>query len=449
MLPVERLRHFIQQNNLFENPDRILLAVSGGKDSVLMVHLFKALKVEFGIAHCNFCLRGNESDGDELFVKQLAETVKVSFHSIRFNTESYAKKQSISIQMAARDLRYNWFEEIRTTFAYNHIALAHHQNDTIETVLLNLVRGTGISGLHGILPKRGNLIRPLLFLASQEIEEIIDFENILFREDSSNQSTKYSRNKIRHEVIPRLKEINPSLEETFIANGHRFSELEILLTDKVEQLREDLFIESGKGIYELGIDKLKNLKPLRLLLFELFKPFNFRENVLEDLIASWDGQPGKTFESHTHVILLDRQKLILTKKPDEVIDEVLLISGEEEAEWNNLMIKIKTVQIQELNIQTDKRYAFIDEDKVMFPVKVRSWKEGDFFYPFGLKGKKKISDFFTTQKIPLTSKKNIPILENGNGDIIWIAGYRTDERYKVSEHTIKVIIFELINNNGE
>ncbi len=441
MLVLNRFHSFIKQHSLFKSEDRILLALSGGRDSVLMAHLFKQSGFNFGIAHCHFNLRKHEADADEQFTSNLASELEAPFFSTRFNTESYAKKHRISVQMAARDLRYSWLEEIRNDFGYQYIALAHHQNDTVETMLLNLTRGTGIAGLHGILPKRDRLIRPLLFLNRDEITEIIRLENISFRDDSSNNSSKYARNKIRLEVIPKLKELNPKLEETFEANRGRFAELEILLNERLAELKQSLFKEITKERFQIELASLKKLHPLKTLLFGLFHPYGFTEPVLHDLIKSWNGQPGKIFESHSYQLLLDRRHLILSKKSSVEKPEIQINASTNHIEWNKQHFKIHITSIENFTLQKTPNLAQVDFDLLKFPLKLRSWKSADVFHPLGMKGKKKLSDFFTGQKIPLNLKNDIGILEDGTGEIIWIAGFRLDDRFKTSLNTKKVFIF--------
>src|ERR1017187_10418267 len=245
---LHRLLDFIKKENLFLTKDKILVAVSGGIDSVVLCELFHQATIKFGIAHCNFKLRDKESDGDEIFVKALAKKYDVPFYSKSFDTALYSKENGISIQMAARDLRYSWFEEIRIKEKYQYIAVAHHQNDVVETVLMNLIKGTGIAGLHGILPKKDKIIRPLLFATREEIEAFAKENKLKFREDSSNQSDKYLRNKIRHQIIPVMKEINPSLESTFADNINRFKLAEALLNKRIDQIREFRFKYQGNQI---------------------------------------------------------------------------------------------------------------------------------------------------------------------------------------------------------
>lgn len=442
---LKQLHVFIEENTLFFPQERVLLAVSAGRDSILMAQLFKNAGFNFGIAHCNFKLRGTESDQDEQFTKNLAQELDVPFYCIEFDTQAYADDRHISIQMAARDLRYTWLEKIRTDYQYQYIALAHHKNDVIETMLLNLTRGTGISGLHGILPKKGKLIRPLLFLNRHEIDIAVQDEGYVFREDSSNLSVKYSRNRIRLEVIPVLKELNPSLEHTFEANRKRFSELEILLDIRIQEARKQAFKELNEDEFEISIAELKRLNPLNLLLYGLFHPFGFSEPVLTDLSNSWDGKPGKIFQSTTHQILLDRKRIILSKRYSKLIEDVLLDRPERSIIWNEREFKGNILPIDQFVLNKNGDIAQLDFDLLEFPLKIRSWKNGDYFHPLGLSNKKKISDFFVDQKILLNHKKDIGIIENKNGDIIWVAGLRIDERYKITANTKKVFIFEQLD----
>lgn len=443
MLPTERFNHFISQNDLFSHHDRVLAAVSGGMDSVLMAHLFKAAGFNFGIAHCNFQLRGKDADADQQFVQELASQLNVPFHTINFDTRAYAADKKISIQMAARDLRYQWFQKISQQSGYAYIALAHHQNDGIETILLNLTRGTGIAGMHGILPKNGKLVRPLLFLNREEIADIIESNGLAYVEDSSNSSAKYARNKLRLEVIPKLKELNPALEETFEHNLEHFRNLEILLEDKLGELRKELFEQHGNEIH-LSIDAVKKLHPQQLLLFGLLQEFGFNEATVKDMTLSLDKHSGRFFGSDTHTIVLDRQKLILIEKGQEAIAEIKIEQMTTEARYGNYQLNILHDD-SPLIIKDNPLAASIDTDLLIYPLTIRAWQQSDHFYPLGMKTKKKLSDFFIGEKVPLYEKKQIPLLVNGNGDIIWIGGYRPDERYKVSAKTKKVTIFELVN----
>ncbi len=442
MNALNRLIPFIKQHALFLPEERILLAVSGGRDSVFMAHLFNEAGFNFGIAHCNFSMRGEESKKDEQFTSDLAAELDVPFFSTTFDTLEYSKQHHISIQMAARDLRYQWLEEIRSDFDFQFIAIAQHQNDVMETILLNLTRGTGIAGMHGILPKKGKIIRPLLFLSRDEINKIVADKALIYREDSSNKSTKYARNKIRLEVIPVLKELNPSLEETFEANRKRFEELEILLEKRVKEIKLDLFKEIKPDEYEISLKGLKALDPMGTLLFGLFHPFGFSETVLHDFKRSWNGEPGKVFSSASYDLNLDRNKVILTKRKSNVRDAEYVKAAKTSLKWNKKTYEGDVVSKDHFTLRNQASVAQLDLDLLKFPLILRKWNNGDRFQPLGIKGTKKLSDFFIEQKVPLSRKKDIGILENGNGDIIWIAGFRIDERYKITANTKKVFIFE-------
>jgi tRNA(Ile)-lysidine synthase len=442
MLPVKRFIEFIEQNNLFGHDSKILAAVSGGMDSVLMARLLKSAGFNFGIAHCNFQLRGEESLSEQEFCNTLAEQLCVPFHTANFDTLNYVADKKISTQMAARQLRYKWFEQIRQQSGYSVIALAHHQNDAIETILLNLTRGTGIAGLHGILPKNGSLVRPMLFLNRDEIQEIVEKSGIAYVEDSSNASVKYARNKIRLEVIPRLKELNPALEQTFENNLTHFRDLELFLEQRLTELKKKLFIPHGEEIHLLLSD-LKKLEPKRLLLFKLLQEYGFNETIIDDLIPALDKHPGKIFETTGFKLILDRDKLILTKNNQHRHEPKLINKNEREVDYDGYKLTLLH-EDSPLIVKNNPMAVSIDADLLVYPLTLRAWQQGDYFYPLGMRSRKKLSDFFIDQKIPLHVKEEIPLLINGNGDVVWIGGYRPDERYKVNDNTKKVTIFELV-----
>lgn len=441
MLPLAGFNRFAEKNHLFTKQSKILTAVSGGMDSVLLATLLHAAGYQIAIAHCNFQLRGDEALRDQNFCKALAEKLGVPFFTTEFDTVGYAAANKVSIQMAARDLRYQWFEQIRQQNGYDIIALAHHQNDSIETILLNLTRGTGIAGLHGIKSKNGHLVRPLLFMSRADIADTVKWNKLNFVEDSSNESIKYARNKLRHEVVPKLKELNPNLEQTFQDHLQHFNELEELLEMQLNTLREKLLI-SHKNETRLVIAEIKKLKPLHLLLAGLLKPYGFNTTTINDLIDSLDKHPGRKFDSAGYSLIVDREDLIilrLTNKSevDSNIEEI-----DTDSSFGKYNFKISyTHPPFEIDKNSDK--AAIDAGLLSYPLTIRNWQQGDQFYPLGMKVRKKLSDFFIGLKIPLSHKKRIPILVNGNGEIIWIVGYRVDDRYKITAGTKKISIFEV------
>lgn len=441
MLPVKRFTDFIKKHRLFTRDSNLLVAVSGGIDSVAMVHLLHTAGYKLAIAHCNFQLRP-EADADQAFCNKLAHHYQTPFYPAWFNTEHYAAERKISIQMAARELRYEFFEQVALRENFTCIALAHHQNDTVETILLNLTRGTGIAGMHGILPKNGNLVRPMLCFTRSEIEQIVAENQLEYVEDSSNASVKYARNKIRHQVIPSLKELNPSLEQTFENNIRHFKELEQLLELKVEEVRQKLFTHNGMEI-RIAIDDVKQLVPQRLLLFKLLQSYGFSQNQVDDIIASLNKHAGRKFETpFGFMLVLDRGALILTKKIQEIPS--LYIEDTDSALLHGAFKLNISKSDEPVVIKNNRLAVAVDTALLQFPLLLRYWRNSDHFYPLGMKGKKKVSDFFIDQKIPLHLKKTIPLLINSNGDVVWIAGYRPDERYKVTDKTKKVTIFELL-----
>lgn len=440
MLPLQQFRDFIEQHQLFASGNRILLAVSGGKDSVLMLHLFKAIGVDIGVAHCNFNLRADEAQRDEHFVALLASNLGLPFYVTHFETKKYALQHKISTQMAARELRYNWFEEIRSTQGYDYIALAQHQNDAVETVLINLVRGTGISGLHGILPKRNKLIRPLMFLNRQHVEEIVEENNIGFVEDSSNLSTHYTRNKLRLQVVPHLQEINPYLEKTFAENMARFAEIETFLNLEVQRLQTRILNERTDGIY-IDLNEIAQLNPQKLLLYELLKPFGFSENVVQEILDSLKALSGTHFFSASHQAIINRNDLVIVEKDVAVIANQFIHPETTSIVFAN--DEITMAFSTTVKFDTDVNMAFVNADKLIYPLVLRKWQNGDKLIPLGMRNPKKVSDYFIDEKVPLHLKNTTPILVNGNGEIVWIVGMRQDNRYKLTPATKKVAIFEL------
>ena len=438
---------YIKNENLFATSEKILLTVSGGIDSVVMCQLFYEAGLKFGIAHCNFQLRGTESEEDEKFVKQLANWYKVPFYSNLFDTTAFAESKNVSIQMAARELRYSWFEEIRKKEKYKYIATAHHQDDSIETFFINLIRGTGIAGLHGILPKQRTIIRPLLFATKNKIIEFAAIAKLRYREDSSNASDKYLRNKIRHQIIPVLKEINPSLEKTINDTIQRLKNVEQIYYSQINFYR-GIVMEKEKKYEIIPKRHFSMLNPLETYLYEFLKPYNFNLSTVKEIILGRSGVSGKQFFSSTHRLIIDRDKLIIDIKSDVQRPMSDLISpikkNQKEIVFDETKLNFKTItKPANYTLQTTNYIASLDFDKLVFPLDIRKWKKGDSFYPFGMKGKKKLSDFFIDNKVPLNQKENTWLLTSA-GEIVWIIGMRIDERFKVTDKTKKIYFAELV-----
>ena len=436
------LQSFLYQENLLQENNRILLAVSGGIDSVCMFHLFREAGYSIAIAHCNFSLRGEESDQDEIFVQNLAEKFDIPFFNVKFNTTEIAEKEGISIQMAARDLRYDWFEEIRKKYEYDFIAIAHNKDDVIETFLINLTRGCGLKGLTGIKPIKGKIIRPLLFAFRHEIIQFMSENGLEFREDSSNKSVKYSRNLIRHEIIPLFEKLNAGFKETMIENVLRLKESEIVYLENIKNKKENFLIEKDKQLI-LEIEELKQLNPITTYMHEFLRPFGFSHTQISDIIHSLDGISGKKFISLTHRLIKDRTQLII---------EEISLANKKTYEINDMYesiehpIKLKLKEINrtyDFKVLRDKSTGSFDLDLIEFPLTIRKWNKGDYFMPLGMSNLKKLSDFFIDNKLSISEKENVWIIESAN-KIVWIIGYRIDERFKVTDKTTRILQIDLL-----
>ncbi|MFO7827152.1 MAG: tRNA lysidine(34) synthetase TilS [Bacteroidales bacterium] len=431
---------FIELNDLCLKDDKILLGVSGGIDSIVMMHLFRILGYNIAIAHCNFQLRGDESDQDEEFVARLAENYQIPFHAARFNTEEIAEKEGISIQMAARDLRYEWFDELSLNNNYNYIAIAHNKNDLIETFLINLSRGTGIKGLTGIKHKSGKIIRPILFASRDAIEKFCHDNNFEYREDSSNQTTKYSRNLIRHEIIPAFESINPSFIDTMVDNINKLKDTEEIYAKNIKTAFTHTTSEKDQKIY-FSIDKIKALEPIETYMFEFLSPYGFSVSQINDIISSLEGISGKQFFSPTHRLIKDRSDLILEEISFTQPKQYFIDDGTEQINIPSELSFKRIEKQDDFSIKTDKNIAQLDYHKLEFPLTLRKWNKGDYFMPLGMKNLKKLSDFFIDNKISIADKENIWILESGN-KIAWIVGMRIDERFKITDTTSQILEIE-------
>ncbi len=437
-------RTFIEQHRLCDKQQQIMLAVSGGIDSVVMTDLFCNSGYSCAILHCNFGLRGGESDGDEAFVRTLAAGYEVPVFIKHCETEEYAEDHGISIQMAARELRYAWFEEIAEQDDGHLIATAHNLNDSVETVLLNLSRGTGIKGITGIPLVNEKTIRPLLFATRKEITDYARSRSLQYREDSSNASKKYQRNKIRHDLIPLFEELNPSFIRTMRDNIQRFGESYTIYKEHVMRTREEIFAKKENHI-EMKVDSIKKLEPISSWLYELFSEFGFTMDQCLNIEKILDADSGKQFISPTHRLFRDRDTFLLYKTEKFVFERYYIDSPESKAALPFSM-DIEVMDRQDLSqVPSSGAIACLDLDRLNFPLILRKWQHGDYFYPLGMDQMKKVSDFFIDNKIPVPVKERTWILTSGN-KIVWIMGLRIDNRFRITDKTRRVIRMQLYEN---
>jgi tRNA(Ile)-lysidine synthase len=424
---------FNRKKHLACSTKKVLLAVSGGIDSVVMCELFYQAGFPFAIAHCNFQLRGDEADKDEKFVLALAAKYNAEFFAKKFDTQNYAAGKNISVQEAARELRYNWFEKLKHEKKMMFIATAHHLNDNIETILFNFIKGTGIRGLRGIKERNGNIIRPLLFATRNEIENFSRENNLQWREDDSNINDKYTRNKIRHQIIPLLKEINPSLEHTIAERIELLTQIENQYERELANSNKQLFLARGNDVY-ISLAKLAKTKNAKTVLFEYLKNYGFTAAQAADVLLAINAAPGKEFISKEARLIRERKFFILTSLANKKFSIQFLHRGDSETKAGDKKISIqRTGPIAEKNQNTN--VVLVDEAKIEFPLVVRKWKAGDYFYPFGMgMKKKKLKKFLTDIKIPVHEKEDVWIIES-NKRIVWVVGYRLDERFKIATGT--------------
>ncbi|MFC0604450.1 tRNA lysidine(34) synthetase TilS [Winogradskyella pulchriflava] len=436
---LKQFRKHIDIHFGFLKESRIIIAISGGVDSVVLAHLCKALNLNFALAHCNFNLRGEESNADEDFVLELGEELDVEVFVQNFDTQDYADKNKRSIQMAARELRYDWFAELAKQLQFDYILTAHHADDNLETFLINFTRGTGLNGLTGIPEINANIARPLLPFSREIIEAYAKANNINWREDSSNSSRKYLRNKLRHEVIPILKEINPNLLDSFKTTLENLNDTADIVDDSLVRIEKKATKSIDKNGVTFKISKFKKLSNPKAYLFEVFKDYGFTE--WNDVVDLLDAQSGKQVFSSTHRLIKHREYLILTDLcHSEQSEESLIIKKSDKSIETPLGILFFD-EADAIKINTSST-IYLDRDKLNFPLELRLWKAGDVFCPSGMKGKKKISKYLKDEKLSLVEKENTWLLTSNN-DIVWVVGMRADERFKVTEQTKRILKVKL------
>lgn len=438
---VEQFLKYLHQEKLFDSSQRILLAVSGGADSMLMLHLFTHAGFPVAVAHCNFGLRGDESNGDEQFVADYCDQHNLPFFVKQFNTEEFAQQEGISIEMAARELRYAWFDLLLDRHGYHYLATAHHQDDVIETFLINLSRGSGIKGLSGIQPKSGTIIRPMLFTNRLEIMEYCQRLSIAYRTDSSNQDTVYKRNLIRQQIIPLLEQVNPAFRRNALKTIGNLHETGLLFQQRMSEIKAFVYSEDDQGAV-IHIDKLQTLSPLRTILFELIREFGFQAEQVDDIIDSLNKESGRKFFSDSYRLVKDREFLLISPFAAKS-EKVFYI--DEDCAGIHFPVHLSVGKLErtaDFRFSTNPNVADLDLDKLTFPLILRHWQEGEYFQPLGMTGLKKVSDFFIDEKYSIPEKENAWILASGN-QVVWMVGKRLDDRFKITAKTKRILRVKL------
>ena len=436
----DKFQKFIRDNALVSPGDRVLLTVSGGVDSMVMLSLFAEAGYDIGVAHCNFGLRGPEADEDEVAVAAAAKCYGVPFYNRRFDTKGEMERTGESVQMAARRLRYTWFEDLSRAEGYDSIAIAHHADDSIETFFINLLRGTGLKGLTGIHAVRGRVIRPLLFASRREILDYAKAHAVRYREDSTNGSTKYLRNKLRLGIVPRLREITPRLTEVMSVDIQRLTDAQLFINRGIEMIRSAV-VESRDGMDIIDPSRIDAAFPTGFVIYELMNSaYGFRGDTVDRLCAALRaGATGKRFYSKDHVAYVDRGRVIISPiaPDDDCLTE--LPKESRKTYCGNGVLYVDYTDIDNVEtLVTPETVALLDADRLEYPLVLRRWHEGDWFVPFGMNGRKKVSDFLVDAKVPVAEKRRQFVLLSGE-DIVWLIGRRIDDRFKVGPKTENIM----------
>jgi tRNA(Ile)-lysidine synthase len=430
---LQKFKEHININFPFLKDKKLLIAISGGVDSVVLAHLFSELKFNISLAHCNFQLREKESNLDEEFVKLLSQKTSNQIFTIKFETEKFASKNKFSIQIAARELRYNWFQEIIKKHSFDYVLTAHHADDNLETFLINLTRGSGLDGFTGIPKINENIVRPLLAFSRKEILAYAEINTIDWREDASNATTKYIRNKIRHQVLPVLKEINPNLLETFAKTIENLQESKQIIEDRIADISSKA-VNSKYDILKINIEKINQLSNPKAYLYQLLKEYSFTEwNDVSNLLSA---QSGKQIFSKTHRLIKDRAFLLLSKNVISNEKELFLIDESQSEITHPIHLNFEVVQQK---FTENKQTIYVDKDLLKYPLIVRKWQNGDYLYPLGMQGKKKLSKYFKDEKLSLLEKENTWLLCNSENEIIWVLNYRQDNRFSLKNTSNNIL----------
>jgi tRNA(Ile)-lysidine synthase len=438
-------QQFVEENNLFDHTKRLLVAVSGGVDSISMAHILYKWKYQIAIVHCNFQLRGAESDEEENFVKNWAEQKQIQLFIQHFNTKQFAQEHKITIQEAARKLRYDYFNELAIEHQFDFIVIAHNLDDVMETFFINLLRGTGIKGLTSIPLTNGKLVRPFLFAPRKDILAYAQHEQLLWKDDSSNASDKYLRNQIRHHIIPALSDIEPAVYSTFKNTIEHIKDTNALFEYWLNE-KSAAYIHPSKIGLHIKLHDLLAQPYGKTWLFHLLQPYQFNKDHVEQICQTH--QSGKQFISAEYKAYIDRDELIVAKYSGDEKDVFIIHSTDSGISVPVPLQILLTERTSDFIISTDTNIGSFDADKIKFPLILRKWHDGDMFQPFGMNNFKKLSDFFIDLKISVPEKENIWILENANNEIIWVVGYRIDNRYRISEETKKILVIHVTQNQA-
>ena len=433
---LEKFQNHINKNLPFLNGRKLLLATSGGIDSMVLLFLCQQLKLEISVAHCNFQLRGDESDADESFVKNACVSLQIPIYIQKFDTKAFADIHKLSIQVVARNLRYDWFQTLLVNHDLDYILTAHHLDDSLETFLINLTRGSGLDGLTGIPQQNGTIIRPLLPFSRKEIEAFAKENAIQWKEDSSNALDKYLRNKLRHDVIPILKEINPSLLHSYENTISNLKQAQTMVDDASRIVYQKVVTDDNFQ-KKINLTELMQLPNFHAYLYQWLEAFGFTDwHAINDLV---EAQSGKQIHSKKHTLLKDRNELIIY--PKQKIEKTERFFIEKDQKEVKFPLKLGFCNVDDISVQTTNT-IFVDEDTLHFPLEIRKWQDGDLFFPFGMTGSKKLSKFFKDEKFSLIDKSNVWLLCSDN-QIVWIVGKRPDNRFKVTGQTSKIVQIQL------
>lgn len=440
MLLLEEFEKYIEENKLFTHDDRLLLTVSGGVDSMVMMSLTAAAGYQFGVAHCNFQLRGVESDEDEVLVETEAHRYGAEFFNKRFDTVGEMERTGESMEMAARRLRYTWFKELCEEHGYTAIVIAHHGNDSIETFFINLLRGTGLRGLTGISSQIGHIVRPMMFATRKDIHDYAIAHHIPYREDSSNHSTKYLRNRVRLGVVPMFKDIKPQFTTIMRRNIARLSQAQDFITSAIEIVKSEAMENSG-DMHTLWIDRIRPTLPRNYVIYEILNSeFGFKGDVVDSLCRALDSElSGRRFYARDWVAVTDRGRVVVTPIVDDDDCEVIVEKEAVRSYAGGSVLYYEYCDIDFIDsLDQGDNVALLDADRLKFPLRLRRWKDGDWFIPFGMSGRKKLSDYLIDKKVSLAEKRRQFVLLSGD-DIVWVVGRRLDDRYAITRKTENVL----------